>query len=55
VPGWLGAIFGWLSLDYHFESFRKGLFDSRDAVYYLVLILGSLTFTTRVLLLRRFR
>jgi ABC-2 type transport system permease protein len=55
LPGWLAGIFSWLSLDYHFDSFRKGLFDSRDAVYFLVLILGFLTFTTRVLFLRRFR
>jgi ABC-2 type transport system permease protein len=55
LPGWLAGIFNWLSLDYHFDSFRKGLFDSRDAVYYLVLIVGFLTFTTRALFLRRFR
>ncbi len=54
LPGWLSGAFTWLSLDFHFDSFRKGLFDSRDAVYFLVLIVGFLTLTTKVLLLRRF-
>ena len=55
LPRWLAGALTWFSFDYHFDSFRKGLFDSRDAVYFLVLIVGFLVFTTRVLLLRRFR
>jgi ABC-2 type transport system permease protein len=55
LPGWLAGALTWLSLDYHFDSFRKGLFDTRDAVFFLVLIVGFLTLTTRALLLRRFR
>jgi len=55
LPGWLSAVLTWLSLDYHFESFLKGLFDSRDALYFLVFIVGFLLFSTRALFLRRFR
>jgi ABC-2 type transport system permease protein len=55
LPGRLSGILTWISLDYHFDSFRKGVFDSRDAMYFLVLIAGFLIFTTRVLLLRRYR
>ncbi len=55
LPGWLAGVLTWLSLDYHFESFGKGVFDSRDAVYFLALTAGFLTFNTRVLLLRRLR
>ncbi len=55
LPGWLSGALTWLSLDFHFDSFRKGVFDSRDAVYFLVLTVGFLTFNTRVLLLRRWR
>jgi len=55
LPGWLSGILSWLSLDYHFDSFRKGLFDSRDALYLAVLAVGFLYFNTKVLLLRRFR
>ncbi len=55
LPGWLAGALTWLSLDYHFDSFRKGIFDSRDAVFFLVLAVGFLTLSTRALLLRRFR
>ncbi len=54
LPPWLSGILNALSLDYHFDSFRKGLFDSRDAAYFLVLIVGFLVFASRVLYLRRF-
>ncbi len=55
LPGWLARSLTWVSLDYHFESFGKGLFDSRDAVYFLVLTFAFLYFNTKVLYLRRFR
>jgi ABC-2 type transport system permease protein len=55
LPGWLSGILSWLSLDYHFDSFRKGVFDTRDALYLMVLAGGFLTFNAKVLLLRRFR
>jgi ABC-2 type transport system permease protein len=55
LPGWLAGALTWLSLDYRFDSFRKGLFDSRDALYFVVIAAGFLIFTTRVLLVRRFR
>lgn len=55
LPLWLARLLSWLSFDYHFDSFSKGLLDTRDAVYFLVLIAWFLLLTTRVLLLRRFR
>ncbi len=55
LPRWLSAGLSWLSLDFHFDSFGKGVFDSRDALYFVVLAAGFLFFTTKVLLLRRFR
>jgi ABC-2 type transport system permease protein len=55
LPGWLSAVLTWLSLDYHFDSFLKGLVDSRDVLYFLVFIVGFLVFSARVLFLRRFR
>ncbi len=54
LPSWLSGMLNALSLDYHFDSFRKGLLDTRDAVYFLVLIVGFLVFAARVLYLRRF-
>jgi ABC-2 type transport system permease protein len=55
LPGWLAGVLSWLSLDFHFDSFSKGVFDTRDALYFAVLAAGFLFFTTKVLLLRRFR
>lgn len=31
-----GALFGYLSLIGHFESMRRGIFDSADAIYYVL-------------------
>ena len=55
LPGWLASAFSWISFDFHFDSFSKGVFDSRDVLYFVVLCAGFLYFTTKVLLLRRFR
>ena len=54
LPGWIGVL-SCLSLEFHFDSFGKGVFDTRDAMYFAVLASGFLYFTTKVLLLRRFR
>ena len=55
LPNWLASAFSWISFDFHFDSFSKGVFDSRDALYFVVLCAGFLYFTTKVLFMRRFR
>ena len=55
LPGWLASVFSWISFDFHFDSFSKGVFDSRDVLYFIVLCGGFLYFTTKVLFMRRFR
>ena len=55
LPGWLVGVLSWLSLEFHFDSFAKGVLDTRDAMYFAVLAAAFLYFTTKVLLLRRFR
>ncbi len=55
LPVRLAGLLSWLSFDFHFDSFRKGLLDTRDVVYFLALTAAFLVLTTRVLLLRRFR
>jgi ABC-2 type transport system permease protein len=55
LPGWIAGVLTWVSLDYHFDSFGKGVFDTRDALYFIVLAVGFLYATTRVLLVRRYR
>ncbi len=55
LPGWLASVFSWVSFDFHFDSFSKGVLDTRDVLYFVVLAAGFLYFTTKVLLMRRFR
>ncbi|MGA2481031.1 MAG: ABC transporter permease [Spirochaetia bacterium] len=55
LPGWLAAVLSWISFDYHFDSFSKGVLDTRDLVFFAVLTAGFLLFTAKVLLLRRYR
>jgi ABC-2 type transport system permease protein len=55
LPGWLASVFSWISFDFHFDSFSKGVLDTRDVLYFAVLTGGFLFFTTKVLLVRRFR
>ncbi|HEY9595752.1 MAG TPA: ABC transporter permease [Spirochaetia bacterium] len=55
LPGWIASILSWVSLDYHFDSFGKGVLDTRDALYFIVLAVGFLFVTVKVLLVRRFR
>jgi len=38
LPPWAAGFFNYLSLGYHFESFGRGLIDSRDLFYYLLVI-----------------
>ena len=55
LPSWLASAFSWISFDFHFDSFSKGVLDTRDVLYFLVLGIAFLYATTRVLFLRRFR
>jgi ABC-2 type transport system permease protein len=55
LPGWLARAFSWVSFDFHFDSFSKGVLDTRDVLYFAVLTGGFLFFTKQVLLARRFR
>jgi len=53
LPLWLTEFINFISLSYHFESFSKGLLDSRDIVYFLASAVLFLFATTRVILFRR--
>jgi ABC-2 type transport system permease protein len=55
LPGWLASAFSWISFDFHFDSFSKGVLDTRDVLYFLVLCAAFLYATTKVLFMRRFR
>jgi ABC-2 type transport system permease protein len=49
LPAWLAAAINWVSLSYHFQSFSKGVIDTRDASYFILLTTASLYLTTRFL------
>ncbi|MDR1470586.1 MAG: ABC transporter permease [Spirochaetaceae bacterium] len=55
LPAWLSAFFLYISLNYHFESFAKGLLDSRDLLFFIVSAALFLYVTTRVLVFRKWR
>ncbi|MDR0456419.1 MAG: ABC transporter permease [Treponema sp.] len=53
LPYWLAQGINFLSLSFHFDSFSKGLLDSRDIVFYLASTVLFLFITTRVILFRK--
>jgi len=53
LPFWLSEFINFISLSFHFESFSKGLLDSRDIIYFLASAVLFLFITTRVILFRR--
>jgi ABC-2 type transport system permease protein len=53
LPYWLAEIINYFSLSFHFDSFAKGLLDSRDIIYYLASTALFLFVTTRVILFRK--
>jgi ABC-2 type transport system permease protein len=55
LPRLVTAIINLTSLAFHFESFSKGLLDSRDIIYYIVSTAFFLFLTTRVILFRKWR
>jgi ABC-2 type transport system permease protein len=53
--GNLGRVLQHLSITEHFESFAKGVIDSKDVIYYLNLVVLSLFLTLRSLDSKRWR
>ncbi|MDR3325230.1 MAG: ABC transporter permease [Spirochaetaceae bacterium] len=53
LPGALNDALKYASLSFHFQSFSKGVLDSRDLAYFLVTTFAFLFLNTRVLLLRK--
>lgn len=55
MPAWLAGAVNWLSLSYHFSSFSRGVLDTRDLAYFVLLTAGSLVLTVRFLAEGRWR
>ncbi|MDR2759891.1 MAG: ABC transporter permease [Spirochaetaceae bacterium] len=55
LPLWLSEGINFISLSFHFESFSKGLIDTRDLAFFIITTVLFLFFNTRVLLFRKWR
>lgn len=47
LPSWLSGAVNWISLSYRFSSFSKGVLDSRDLAYFIILSALSLYLCSR--------
>jgi len=55
IPVWLARFINFFSLAYHFESFSKGLLDSRDLAFFVLSTALFLFINTRVILFRKWK
>ncbi len=55
MPDGAAAVVTYLSLDYHFDSFREGLIDSRDIAYFLLAAFVFLYANVKALLIAKWR
>jgi len=55
LPQWLAQFINFFSLTFHFESFSKGLIDSRDLAFFVLSAALFLFINTRVILFRKWR
>ena len=53
LPRWLSSVIGWISFSPHFDSFNKGILDSRDIAFYAVLSALFLFANAQVLVRRK--
>jgi len=55
LPSFLTEVINLLSLAFHFDSFTKGLLDSRDLAYFTITTVLFLFLNTQVILYRKWR
>jgi len=55
LPQWLAESINFISLAYHFESFSKGLIDTRDFLFFVLSTALFLFINTRVILFRKWK
>jgi len=53
LPQWLAGFINYFSLSFHFESFSKGLIDTRDLAFFILSTALFLFINTRVILFRK--
>ncbi|MCL2805545.1 MAG: ABC transporter permease [Treponema sp.] len=55
LPQWLARFINFFSLAYHFESFTKGVIDTREFMYFVLTTALFLYLNTKVILFRKWR
>ncbi|MDR2602196.1 MAG: ABC transporter permease [Spirochaetaceae bacterium] len=55
IPSVVSRFFNFISLNFHFESFAKGLLDVRDLLFFIITTVLFLFLNTRVLLFRKYK
>jgi len=55
LPQWIAQCINFISLAYHFDSFTKGLIDSRDLAFFVLSAALFLFINTRVILFRKWK
>jgi ABC-2 type transport system permease protein len=55
LPQWVAGFISFFSLAYHFESFSKGIIDSRDIAFFALSTFLFLFINTRVILFRKWK
>ncbi len=53
LPSWLAALVNWVSFGAHYDSFRRGVLDSRDVLFFLLAIAAFLCLNVQVLVRRK--
>jgi ABC-2 type transport system permease protein len=53
LPPWLAAFVNWVSFGSHYDSFRRGVLDSRDVLFFLLATGAFLMLNVQVLLRRK--
>jgi ABC-2 type transport system permease protein len=55
VPYWFAGFISFFSLSFHFESFAKGIIDTRDIAFFVLSTVLFLFINTRVILFRKWK
>jgi ABC-2 type transport system permease protein len=55
LPQWLAECINFISLTFHFQSFSRGIIDSRDLAFFIITTVLFLFLNTRVLIFRKWR
>ncbi|MFP4364551.1 MAG: ABC transporter permease [Spirochaetia bacterium] len=53
LPEWLANVINYISLDFHFDSFRKGLIDTRDMLFFICVSFLFLYLNMKVLIFKK--